>query len=151
MYSDVGLFTCNPDLVADATSVFNAICGYSQPQKLRKLALAPIGLRDRLLELIDGEIARKREGQEAHIMAQINSLADPQIIDALYDASQAGVKIELNVRGICCLRPGVRGLSSNISAVSIPTDTLNTDASSTSFMGAKSWFFYPALTGCRVT
>ncbi len=119
LYTDISFLTCNEQLAADATSFFNAISGYSQPQKFHKLSAAPIGLRDRLLQLIDGEVARRREGQEAHIMAQLNSLADPQIIEALYAASQAGVKIDLNVRGICCLRPGVPGLSENIRAVSI--------------------------------
>jgi polyphosphate kinase len=119
LYSDISMLTVDEDLGADATSFFNAITGYSQPQQYRKLAAAPFTLRDRLLELIDGEIARKREGQKAHIMAQLNSLADPKIIDALYAASQAGVPVDLNVRGICCLRPGEPGLSDNIRVVSI--------------------------------
>ncbi len=118
-YSDISYLTCNEELSADATSFFNAISGYSQPQRYRKIVAAPFGLRDRILELIEGEAARKREGQDAHIMAQLNAVADPKIIDALYAASRDGVKIDLNVRGICCLRPGVRGLSENIRAVSI--------------------------------
>jgi polyphosphate kinase len=93
--------------------------GYSQVQRYRTIAMAPIGLRDRLLEHIESECHRKRQGQPAHIMAKMNSLADPRIIDALYAASQAGVKVELVVRGICCLRPGVPGLSDNISVISI--------------------------------
>jgi len=119
LYSDISVLTTDEDLAADASSFFNAITGYSQPQQYRKLAAAPFTLRDRLLELIHGEIARKREGQKAHIMAQLNSLADPKIIDALYAASQAGVPVDLNVRGICCLKPGKRGLSENIRVVSI--------------------------------
>nr|NIP86973.1 polyphosphate kinase 1 [Planctomycetales bacterium] len=118
-YTDISYLTCDEDLTADAASFFNAISGYSQPQKFRKLSAAPHNLRDRILELIDGEVARRREGQDAHIMAQLNALADPQVIDALYAASQAGVKIDLNVRGICCLQPGVAGLSDNIRVVSI--------------------------------
>jgi polyphosphate kinase len=119
LYSDASLLTTNEDLAADATSFFNAISGYSQPQLYRKIAAAPISLRDRLLELIEAEIDRKREGQEARIMAQLNSLADAKIINALYRASKAGIRIDLNVRGICCLRPGVDGLSENIRVVSI--------------------------------
>jgi polyphosphate kinase len=119
LYSDISYLTCDEDLAADATSFFNAISGYSQPQQYRKLAAAPFDLRARVIELIEGEIERKRHKQRAHIMAQLNSLACPEVIDSLYKASQAGVKIDLNVRGICCLRPGVPGLSDNIRVVSI--------------------------------
>ncbi|MHC4993013.1 MAG: polyphosphate kinase 1 [Planctomycetota bacterium] len=119
LYTDVSLMSSSDDLGADATTFFNLISGYSQMQPFRKIHMAPSGLRQRLLELIDSERQRCRQGQQAHIMAKFNSLADPAIIDALYEASQAGVRIELNVRGICCLRPGVPGLSENISVVSI--------------------------------
>ncbi|MCC7419509.1 MAG: polyphosphate kinase 1 [Planctomycetaceae bacterium] len=119
LYTDASLLTANEDLGADATAFFNAVTGYSQPQKFRKIDIAPLGLRERILELIEGETQRKRHGQKARIMAKLNSLADPEVIDALYAASQAGVKISLNVRGICCLRPGVQGLSENITVVSI--------------------------------
>jgi polyphosphate kinase len=119
IYSDISLMTCNEELGADASSFFNAITGYTQPQNLPKLAAAPLGLRSRLMELILGETERKRQGQKAQITAKLNSLVDPEIIAALYQASQAGVKVRLNVRGICCLRPGVPGLSENISVVSI--------------------------------
>jgi polyphosphate kinase len=111
--------TANEELAADATNFFNAISGYSQPQRFRKIEAAPIGLRERLVEMIESETHRKQQGQKAQIAAKLNSLVDPQIIDALYAASQAGVKVRLNVRGICCLRPGVPGLSENISVVSI--------------------------------
>lgn len=119
LYSDVSLLTGDEDLCADAVAFFNAITGYSQPQPFRKLDAAPIGLRERLLELIEGETERSRQGQRARIDAKLNSLVDAEIIDALYAASQAGVKIRLNVRGICCLRPGAKGLSENIRVVSI--------------------------------
>ncbi len=119
LYSDISYLTCDEDLAADATSFFNAIAGYSQPQQYRKLAAAPFDLRHRVIDLIEGEIKRKKQGQRAHIMAQLNSLACPRVIDSLYKASQAGVKIDLNVRGICCLRPNVPGLSDNIRVVSI--------------------------------
>ncbi len=119
LYSDISFLTCDEELASDATSFFNAITGFSQPQQYRKIAAAPFALRDKLLELIEGEIDRRKQGQRAHIMAQINSLADPQLIEALYKASQAGVNIDLNVRGICCLRPGQPGLSENIRVLSI--------------------------------
>jgi polyphosphate kinase len=119
MYGDVSYMTCDEELGADATSFFNAISGYSQPQQFRKIEAAPLGLRDKLLEMIENETHRKKEGQRAHIAAKLNSLVDPDIIEALYVASQAGVKIRLNVRGICCLCPGIEGLSENITVVSI--------------------------------
>lgn len=119
LYSDVSFMTCNEELGADATSFFNAVSGYSQPQRFRKLEMAPIGMRDKLLEMIEVETQRKLQGQRARIVAKMNSLVDPAIIDALYDASKAGVRVRLNVRGICCLRPGVPGLSENITVISI--------------------------------
>ncbi len=119
LYCDVGFLTCDEELASDATSFFNAITGYSVPQQYRKIAAAPFSLRDKLLELIDGEIDRRKRGQRAHIMAQVNSLSDPKLIQALYRASKAGVRVDLNVRGICCLRPGVPDLSEHIRVVSI--------------------------------
>jgi polyphosphate kinase len=119
LYSDVSFLSSNEELGADATSFFNAVTGYSQPMKFRKLDMAPLGLRPKLLEMIEAETQRKKHGQKAVILAKLNSLVCPKIIDALYEASQAGVKIRLNIRGICCLRPGVKGLSENISVVSI--------------------------------
>nr|MBP7831165.1 polyphosphate kinase 1 [Kiritimatiellia bacterium] len=119
LYSDISFMTADEDYGADASSFFNTITGYSQPVRYRKLEAAPIGLRDRLLDLIQNEIERSKQGQPARIMAKLNSLADPDLIQKLYEASKAGVKIELNVRGICCLRPGVAGLSENIAVISI--------------------------------
>jgi polyphosphate kinase len=119
LYTDVSFMTSNEELGADGTNFFNAITGYSQPQQFRKIEAAPIGLREKLLEMIDIETQRRLQGQDAEIVAKINSLVDPTIIEALYTASQAGVRIRLNVRGICCLRPGVPGLSENIQVVSI--------------------------------
>lgn len=119
LYSDTSYLTCDDELAADAACFFNAITGYSQPQAYKKIAAAPLSLRDRLLELIEGEIDRKRQHQDAKIMAQVNSLADPIVIEKLYEASQAGVSIDLNVRGICCLRPDMEGLSENIRVTSI--------------------------------
>lgn len=119
LYSDVSLLTCNDQLGEDATAFFNAVTGASQPQQLQHLAAAPISLRNRILALIENETLRCLEGQKAEIVAKVNALVDPQVIDALYRASQAGVKIQLNVRGVCCLKPGVKGLSESIRVVSI--------------------------------
>lgn len=119
LYSDVSLMTRDDDLGADASAFFNAVCGWSQPSGLRKLCMAPLGIRDRLVELIDGEIERSRRGRKALILLKMNSLVDEALIEKLYEASQAGVKIRLNVRGICCLRPGVPRLSKNITVTSI--------------------------------
>lgn len=119
MYSDISYLTCDESLGKDASGFFNAITGYSQPQPYEKLESAPLGLRKKLVSLIDGETQRRQQGQKAYIAAKMNSLVDPEIIEALYRASRAGVVIRLNVRGICCLRPGVPGLSENISVVSI--------------------------------
>ena len=119
IYSDVGLMTCNDDLAADATAFFNAITGYSQPIRYRKLEAAPHGLRPRLLDLIESEIERSKQGQKARIMAKLNALVHRDIIEALYRASQAGVEVQLGIRGICCLRPGVPGVSDNITVTSV--------------------------------
>jgi polyphosphate kinase len=119
LYSDVGLLTADEDYAADATAFFNMITGFSQPVRFRKIEAAPLGLKARLLELIDNETRRQAQGQKGWIRAKVNSLAEPDVIRALYRASQAGVRVDLNVRGICCLRPGVKGLSENITVVSI--------------------------------
>ncbi len=119
LYSDVSFMTCDETLTRDAASFFNAITGYSQPQPFHKIESAPIGLRERILDLIEAETRRARKGQRAHIMAQLNSLVDAKVINALYRASRAGVRVDLNIRGVCCLRPGVPGISENIRVVSI--------------------------------
>lgn len=119
LYTDISLLTCDEDLASDAIAFFNAITGYSQPQRYQKIEAAPIGLRDRLIELIQAETQRKNQDQPAAIEAKLNSLVDPLVIAALYEASQAGVPIRLNVRGICCLKPGVPGLSETIEVVSV--------------------------------
>ncbi|MDC0274164.1 MAG: polyphosphate kinase 1 [Planctomycetaceae bacterium] len=119
LYSDASLFTSDDELGADATSFMYAITGYSQPHLYSKLEAAPTTIRTRLIELIDGETERKKQGQKAEIIAKVNTLVDPEIIEALYRASRAGVKIRLNIRGACALRPGVKDLSENIQVISI--------------------------------
>lgn len=119
LYTDMGLFTCSQAIGEDATAVFNMLSGYSEPAGWNKLALAPLWLRDKFEYLIRREINFAKEGKEAFIVAKMNSLCDRETIDLLYKASEAGVKINLIVRGICCLRAGVPGLSENISVRSI--------------------------------
>ncbi|MEK3731824.1 MULTISPECIES: polyphosphate kinase 1 [Paenibacillus] len=119
VYTDVGLFTTNSLIGDDASEMFNEITGFSGPKNLKALHIAPIGMKDKLFELIRREAEHARKGKKARIIAKINSLSNQDVIDELYLASQAGVKIDLIVRGICCLRPGVEGLSDNIRVISI--------------------------------
>lgn len=119
LYSDISYLTCQDDYGADATAFFNMITGYAQPVPFRKIEAAPIGIRPRLLELIEGEIQRQQQGQAGQIIVKVNSLVDETLIEALYRASAAGVKVTCHVRGICCLRPGVPGLSDNITVTSV--------------------------------
>lgn len=119
LYTDLGLLTCRPDFGEDITNLFNLLTGICQFQGMKNLVVAPFDLHRRLLEMIEREAANARRGLPARIVAKVNSLADQTLIEALYRASQAGVKIELIVRGVCCLRPGLRGVSENITVRSI--------------------------------
>jgi polyphosphate kinase len=118
-YTDLGLFTASPSIGADLSDLFNSLTGFSRQRVYRKLLVAPGNMRDRFLELIANETAAAREGRPARIVAKMNALVDPGLIQALYEASQAGVEIDLIVRGICCLRPGVPDVSDRIRVISI--------------------------------
>ena len=119
LYTDLGLLSACPDLGADLTDLFNFLTGYSRQQSYRKLLVAPVNMRKRFLELIRREIEQANQGKTGRIVVKLNSLVDPEIIATLYEASQAGVGIDLIIRGTCSLRPGLEGISDNIKVISI--------------------------------
>lgn len=147
LYTDLGMFTCSEAIGEDATAVFNMLSGYSEPLSWNKLVVAPIWLRKKFLKLIKREAKHAQEGKEAFIKAKMNSLCDREIIAALYEASAAGVKIDLVVRGICCLRVGIPGISENISVRSIVGNFLehsrifyfHNDGQEEIYMGSADW------------
>jgi len=119
LYTDLGLFSCRDELGADLTDLFNYLTGYSEQHSYRKLLVSPISMRDRMIAMIRREIEHSQKGKPGRVIAKMNSLVDPKIITTLYEASQAGVEINLIIRGICCLRPGIKGVSDNIRVISI--------------------------------
>ena len=119
LYTDIGLYTCDPEISGDAPAVFNYLTGYSNENQFRKLLVAPINLRQRLAELVRREIEHQRRGERGRLIFKMNALEDPDLIQLLYEASRAGVAVDLLVRGICCLRPGLAGVSDNIRVISI--------------------------------
>jgi len=119
MYTDLGLFTCDEAFGADASELFNFLTGYSERSDYRELLVAPVNLRERFMALIEREVEKHKAKDPGHIIFKMNSLVDERMIRALYRASQAGVKVDLLVRGVCCLRPGIKGLSENIRVISI--------------------------------
>jgi polyphosphate kinase len=119
LYEDMGMFTCDEDIGEDATDLFNYLTGYSSKTQYRKLLIAPINLRERMVELIRREVEHQKKGKKGHVLFKMNAIVDSPIIQELYKASQAGVKVDLLVRGICSLRPGLKGVSENIHITSI--------------------------------
>jgi polyphosphate kinase len=119
LYTDLGLFTADPEIGADVAEMFNFLTGYGRPAEYRKVLVSPTTMRDRIVEEIEATVAAHRAGEEARIALKMNALVDAGCIQALYEASQAGVPVDLNVRGVCCLRPGVQGVSEKIRVVSI--------------------------------
>jgi polyphosphate kinase len=119
LYEDFGLMTTDEEITADVADLFNSLTGYARPRRYRKVLVAPAHMRDGLLEEIEATVRAHADGADARIALKMNSLVDQRSIEALYRASQAGVRIDLNVRGICCLRPGIEGVSDNIRVVSV--------------------------------
>jgi polyphosphate kinase len=119
VYTDLGMFSCRPELGADISDLFNYLTGYSKQRHYRKLLVAPVNLRSGVASLIRREIVHARQGRLARLTFKMNALTDPAMVRLLYEASQAGVAVNLLVRGICCLRPGVPGVSENIRVLSI--------------------------------
>ena len=152
LYTDLGLFTSDKFIADDASALFNFLTGYSQGHEWTRLIVAPQSLRRRTIELIREQTERARSGKKARIFAKLNTLVDRETIEALYEASQAGVPIELVVRGICCLRPGLPGISENIQVRSIVDRFLeHSRIMRFSERDKRCRFTCQVPTGCRVT
>jgi polyphosphate kinase len=119
IYEDMGLFTCDEAMASDVTDLFNHLTGYSTKHDFRKLLVAPFNLRSGLEKLVRREIEHAQSGRKAHLIFKINAIVDPRFIELLYEASRAGVKVDLLVRSMCCLKPGIKGISENVTVVSI--------------------------------
>jgi polyphosphate kinase len=119
IYTDFSYFTDDPSLAEDASDLFNYLTGYSEQEEYHELLVAPLALREGIVRLIEEQAEKAQRGEPARITCKMNSLTDPRVIESLYEASQAGVRIDLNIRGICCLRPGLEGISENIRVVSL--------------------------------
>ena len=147
LYTDCGIFTCAEAIGEDATAVFNMLSGYSEPKQWHQLIVAPIWMRKKFVSLIDREIQHAIDGKEAYMVAKMNSLCDKGIIEKLYEASAAGVRIQLIVRGICCLKVGIPGVSENIQVSSIVGNFLEhsrmfyfyNDGAEEMYMGSADW------------
>ncbi|MFR4383547.1 MAG: polyphosphate kinase 1 [Phascolarctobacterium sp.] len=149
LYTDIGLMTANDEFGSDASAFFNLLSGYSEPPVWNKLVMAPLGLREKIYSLIDNEINMVKQGKEGRIIAKMNSLIDQPVIQKLYEASAAGVHIDLIVRGICGLRTGIEGISDNITVRSIVGRQLEHSRIFWFANGGDEHFIFPVLTGCR--
>ena len=151
IYTDLGVMTCKEPYGSDASSLFNVLTGYSRPPRYNRFVTAPIDMRPFFREMIEGEIACAAQGLPSGITAKVNSLVDPEIIELLYKASQAGVPIKLIVRGICCLIPGVPGLSENITVIRLSVSFWSTAVSSGLSAAASRESGWEVPTGCSAT
>lgn len=150
LYTDCGIFTCDEHYGEDATAVFNMLSGYSEPKRWNRLIVAPIWMKNRFLEMIEREVKNVKKGIHGHIMAKMNSLCDPVIMQALYYASSNGVQIELVIRGICCLKTGIPGISENIHVRSIVGDFLEHSRIFYFYNGGTEEIYMAVRTGCPV-
>ena len=151
LYTDMGMFTCRESIASDVSSLFNVLTGYSKARNWNKIAVAPTDLRSMFLQRIERETENALAGKPSKITAKVNSLVDKDIIKALYRASQAGVKIDLIVRGICCLKPNIAGISDNINVLSIVGRFWNIVEYTTSRMMTLQRFILLVQIGCLET
>ena len=151
LYTDCGIFTCDERFGEDATAVFNMLSGYSEPKRWNRLIVAPIWMKDRFVKMIEREAEHAKKGEEAHIAAKMNSLCDPEIIAALYYASSCGVRIDLLIRGICCLKVGIPVSAKISTCVRSSVISWSTAVFSISAMAVPMKSIWEVRTGCHVT